>query len=316
MSESSSISSSQASGVASEKTLSCPPVSDFSVPCDGSFRVDDHCSTPPADSDGKKKLSKKKLETALAGVVDEISQLQRKLYADDRFALLLVFQAMDAAGKDGTIRAVMSGVNPAGCQVSSFKAPSNEELEHDWLWRTSYRLPERGRIGIFNRSYYEEVLAVRVRPEFLENQRLPHVDPSTIWQERFQSIREHELHLARNGTVVLKFWLDVSRDEQKERFLKRLRTPEKFWKFSKSDLAARRDWDKYMAAYERLLNETSREHAPWFAIPADDKPFMRLTVAEIIRDTLADLPLCWPEKSADELELFDEHIRALAEEQS
>lgn len=288
-----------------------PPVSAFGVPFDGSFSVDAHRSTPPDDVDNKKKLEK-----ALAEVVDEISTLQRKLYADDRYALLLVFQAMDAAGKDGTIRAVMSGVNPAGCQVSSFKAPSDEELEHDWLWRTTKRLPERGRIGIFNRSHYEEVLAVKVHPEYLENQRLPHIDRDTIWQQRYQSIRDHELHLARNGTVVLKFWLDVSRKEQKARFLKRLKTPEKFWKFSGSDLGARGNWDTYMAAYESLLNETSREHAPWFAIPADSKPFMRLTVAEIIRDTLAALPLRWPEKTEEELALFDAHIEALEEEDS
>jgi len=293
-----------------------PPISDFTVPFDGSFGVAGHRTTPPDDVDGKKKL-----ERALAETVDEISALQRKLYADDRFAVLLVFQAMDAAGKDGTIRAVMSGVNPAGCQVSSFKAPSDEELEHDWLWRTVRRLPERGRIGIFNRSHYEEVLAVRVHPEYLENQRLPRVEsdraePGTIWQERFESIRDHELHLARNGTVILKFWLDVSPDEQKARFLKRLTTPEKFWKFSKSDLAARANWERYMSAYEALLNETSRAHAPWFAIPADDKPFMRLAVARVVRDTLAALPLRWPEKSPDELALFDEHIRALEEEQS
>ena len=288
-----------------------PPPSEFTVPFDGGFRVAEHATTPPDGTDGKKALEK-----ALAETVEEISALQRKLYADDRHALLLVFQAMDAAGKDGTIRAVMSGVNPAGCQVSSFKAPSDEELEHDWLWRTTRRLPERGRIGIFNRSHYEEVLAVRVRPAFLKNQRLPHADPETIWQERFESIRDHELHLSRNGTVVLKFWLDVSRDEQKARFLKRLTRPDKFWKFSKSDLAARADWDAYMSAYESLLNETSRAHAPWFAIPADDKPFMRLAVARIVRDTLEALPLRWPEKSPEELALFDEHIRALEEEKS
>ena len=293
-----------------------PPSSPFTVPFDGGFRVGDHRTSPPEGSDGKKALKK-----ALAGCVEEISALQRKLYADDRFALLLVFQAMDAAGKDGTIRAVMSGVNPAGCQVSSFKAPSDEELEHDWLWRTTRRLPERGRIGIFNRSHYEEVLAVRVRPAFLKNQRLPRVEPDEgvpegIWEERFESIRDHELHLSRNGTVVLKFWLDVSPEEQKRRFMKRLTTPEKFWKFSKSDLAARADWAAYMAAYEALLNETSRPHAPWFAIPADDKPFMRLAVARIVRDTLQAIPLRWPEKDADELALFDEHIAALEAEDS
>ena len=293
-----------------------PPSSPFTVPFDGGFRVADHRTKPPADTDGKKAL-----KAALAERVAQISDLQRKLYADDRFALLLVFQAMDAAGKDGTIRAVMSGVNPAGCQVSSFKAPSDEELEHDWLWRTTRRLPERGRIGIFNRSHYEEVLAVRVRPAFLASQRLPGVAPDgatsgDIWQERFESIRDHELHLSRNGTVVLKFWLDVSREEQKRRFLKRLTTPEKFWKFSKSDLAARADWDAYMSAYETLLNETSRPHAPWFAIPADDKPFMRLAVASVIADTLAAMPLRWPEKDAAELALFDEHIAALEGEES
>ncbi len=189
--------------------------------------------------------------------VNKISKLQRKLYADDRFALLLVFQAMDAAGKDGTIRAVMSGVNPAGCQVSSFKSPSDEELEHDWLWRTVKELPERGRIGIFNRSYYEEVLAVRVHSKYLANQRLPSHDHEEIWQERFDSIRNHEKHLNRNGTIVLKFWLNVSKAEQKKRFLKRLRTPEKFWKFSKSDLATR----------SRSLSRTSAVNDLMVAIP-------------------------------------------------
>jgi polyphosphate kinase 2 (PPK2 family) len=176
------------------------------VPFDGRFSIDACPSFDPEDSSGKKTLEKK-----LAGCVREISELQRKLYADDRFALLLVFQAMDAAGKDGTIRAVLSGVNPAGCQVSSFKKPSDDELEHDWLWRTCKQLPERGRIGVFNRSYYEEVLAVRVHPEYLANQRLPRFQHDAIWQERFESIRDHEKHLARNGTVVLKFWLNVSK---------------------------------------------------------------------------------------------------------
>ena len=293
-----------------------PPRSPFTVPFDGGFRVAAHRTTPPDGAGGRKALKK-----ALAEAVEEISTLQRKLYADDRYALLLVFQAMDAAGKDGTIRAVTSGVNPAGIQVSSFKSPSDEELEHDWLWRTTRRLPERGRIGIFNRSHYEEVLAVRVRPAFLANQRLPALEsgrsgPETIWTERFESIRDHERHLARNGTVVLKFWLDVSKEEQKRRFLKRLTTPEKFWKFSKSDLAARADWDAYADAYEALLNETSREHAPWFAIPADDKPFMRLAVARIVADTLAALPLRWPEKTPAELARFDEHIASLEAEDS
>ncbi len=281
----------------------------FTVPFDGSCVVADCASAPPEGG-----LGKKGLEKELARCVAGISDLQRKLYADDRYALLLVFQAMDAAGKDGTIRAVMSGVNPAGCQVSSFKSPSNEELEHDWLWRTTRRLPERGRIGVFNRSYYEEVLAVRVHPEYLANQRLPAHDEETIWQERFDSIREHEAHLSRNGTIVLKFWLNVSKQEQKKRFLKRLTTPEKHWKFSKSDLATRARWDEYMQAYESLLNETSREHAPWYAIPADNKRYMRLSVARIILETLESLPLRYPEKSPTDVALFEEHISQLSAE--
>lgn len=283
--------------------------SPFIVPPSAHFSVADAQTGPPEDVAGKKTLEKE-----LAQCVEKISELQRKLYADDRFSLLLIFQAMDAAGKDGTIRAVMSGVNPAGCQVSSFKAPSDEELEHDWLWRTTNRLPERGRIGIFNRSYYEEVLAVRVHPEFLANQRLPAHDHPTIWQERFESIRDHEQHLSRNGTVVLKFWLNVSKEEQRERFLKRLTTPEKFWKFSRSDLTTRGRWDEYMQAYESLLNETSTEHAPWFAIPADDKRYMRLCVAQTIHQALDALPLRYPEKSPEEIALFEEHIAQLNSE--
>ena len=283
-----------------------PPNNHLSVPFDNSFSVDKCLSEPEGDVP-----SKKALEKELKTCVDKISELQRKLYADDRYSLLLVFQAMDAAGKDGTIRAVMSGVNPAGCQVSSFKAPSNEELEHDWLWRTVKQLPERGRIGIFNRSYYEEVLAVRVHPSFLANQRLPAHQADSLWDERFESIRDHERHLARNGTIVLKFWLNVSKQEQKQRFLKRLTTPEKYWKFSKSDLTTRARWDDYMQAYESLLNETSRENAPWYAIPADNKRYMRLCVARIIQETLEALPLRYPEKSAQEIELFEKHIADL-----
>ncbi|ASJ71274.1 PPK2 family polyphosphate kinase [Granulosicoccus antarcticus] len=280
--------------------------SPYIVPSDGHYSIAD-ASTKPLE----KASDKKALEEELAQCVAGISELQRKLYADDRFSLLLVFQAMDAAGKDGTIRAVMSGVNPAGCQVSSFKSPSDEELEHDWLWRTAKRLPERGRIGIFNRSYYEEVLAVKVHPEFLASQRLPRHEHKKFWDERYESIRDHEKHLTRNGTVVLKFWLNVSKDEQKKRFLKRLTTPEKYWKFSKSDLTSRERWDEYMQAYEKLLNETSTKDAPWFAIPADNKRYMRLQVARIIEQTLESLPLRYPQKSADEIALFEEHIARL-----
>lgn len=298
-----------------------PPASQFTVPFDGSFSVSE-CSSSPLDSaipnaQGKEKQNKqtkKLLEKTLSGCVTNISDLQRKLYADDRFSLLLIFQAMDAAGKDGTIRAVLSGVNPAGCQVSSFKAPSNEELEHDWLWRTARRLPQRGLIGVFNRSYYEEVLAVKVHPEFLANQRLPAINQATIWEERFESIRDHEKHLSRNGTVILKFWLNVSKTEQKNRFLKRLTTPEKYWKFSKSDLSTRERWDDYMVAYEELLNETSREHAPWFAIPADNKRYMRMAVAQIIEETLQALPLRYPEKDVKEIKKFENHISQLNSE--
>ena len=285
-----------------------PHLSDYTVPFDGSFKVADS-QTAPIDCDEKKPLEKK-----LRRHVRQISELQRNLYADDRFAVLMVFQAMDAAGKDGTIRAVMSGVNPAGCQVFSFKSPSSEELEHDYLWRTAKRLPERGRIGIFNRSYYEEVLAVRVRPEYLANQRLPDYEQDAIWQERFDSLRDHELHLSRNGTVILKFWLNVSLEEQKRRFLKRLTTPQKYWKFSKSDLSERDRWPDYMQAYESLLNETSRPHAPWYAIPADNKAYMRACVAEIISETLADLPLKFPEKSTQDIAQFEEHIDRLKNE--
>lgn len=283
--------------------------SPFTVPFNGQFSVADCPSAPPSDVPDKDELKKE-----LNRCVRQISDLQRNLYADNRFSLLLIFQAMDAAGKDGTIRAVMSGVNPAGCQVSSFKSPSDEELEHDWLWRTSRRLPERGHIGIFNRSYYEEVLAVRVHPEFLINQRLPEFEHEGLWQERFESIRDHEKHLSRNGTVILKFWLNVSKDEQKDRFLKRLTTPEKYWKFSKSDLSTRSQWDEYMVAYEQLLNETSRETAPWFAIPADNKPYMRLCVAQTILEALSSLPLQYPEKTSEEIALFKQHIAQLNSE--
>jgi len=285
-----------------------PPTDAMMVPFDGSFRVADYASVP-GENAGKKALQK-----SLKKRVEQIAKLQRKLYAHDRYAVLLVFQAMDAAGKDGTIRAVMSGVNPAGCQVFSFKSPSSEELDHDFLWRTANRLPERGRIGIFNRSYYEEVLAVRVRPKYLAKQRLPHIDQETIWHDRFASIREHESHLTRNGTIILKFWLNVSPEEQKSRFMTRLTTPERYWKFSKTDLSERGKWVDYMAAYQDIFNETSRENAPWYAIPADNKPYMRLCVAQIIAEKLASLPLEYPEKSAEELALFEQHISDLEQE--
>jgi PPK2 family polyphosphate:nucleotide phosphotransferase len=276
--------------------------SPYLVPFDSTFRVGDFPTRPP-ETGPTGKSAKKRLKDR----IEELDDLQRMLAAQDRYSVLLVFQAMDAAGKDGTIRAVMSGINPAGVQVFSFKRPSALELDHDFLWRSAVRLPERGRIGIFNRSYYEEVLVVRVHPGILEGQRLPYpIDPDRIWSERFESIRDHEKHLARNGTVILKFWLNVSLDEQKRRFLDRIDEPEKNWKFSAGDVDEREHWDAYMHAYEEALGATSRSWAPWYAIPADDKPFMRLAVSEILCRTLGSLGLAYPSVS-------DEDRKALLE---
>jgi PPK2 family polyphosphate:nucleotide phosphotransferase len=261
----------------------------YLVPEDNSFRYA-QASTKPPKSGASKKLCEKRLQ----GFIKNLDALQRRLYAHDKYALLLIFQAMDTAGKDGTIRAVMQGVDPTGCQVFSFKQPSHHELDHDFLWRTTFRLPERGRIGIFNRSYYEEVLVVRVHPEYLKAQKLPTPISPNIWDERYESIRNQELHLAHNGTVILKFWLHVSKEEQRKRLLARLTDPEKFWKFSQQDLAERKLWKKYMAAYESAVNATSRSWAPWYVIPADNKPFMRMCVAEIITQTLESLGLQYP----------------------
>ena len=275
--------------------MSDPVPSPYLVPFDGSFRIDEAPTAPPEDHPGKKAAEK-----ALKKHRDELDELQRILYAHDRHAVLLVFQAMDAAGKDGTIRAVLEGVNPAGCQVFSFKKPSPLELDHDFLWRTAKRLPERGRIGVFNRSYYEEVLVVRVHPGILDVQQLPSdVDREGIWEARYESIRDHETHLARNGTVVLKFFLNVSKEEQRRRFLARLEEPEKNWKFSTADLKERGYWDDYQRAYEAALNATSRAHAPWYAIPADDKAYMRRTVAGIIVARLKQLDLRYPAVDAE-----------------
>lgn len=285
--------------------------SPYLVPFDGSFRMENTRTAPPEDAPGKKK-NKERLED----LVEELADLQRMLYAFDHHAILLVFQAMDAAGKDSTIRAVMSGVNPAGCQVSSFKQPSAEELDHDFLWRTTRRLPERGRIGIFNRSYYEEVLVVKVHPEYLKGQRLPEdVMSDGIWQERYESIRSYEQHLARNGTVILKFFLNVSKEEQRQRFLSRLDEPHKNWKFSTGDVRERSFWGKYQEAYEDALKETSRPWAPWYAIPADDKPYMRWAVAQTIVATLKQLGLRYPEVRDHERAKFEE-MRQILENES
>jgi PPK2 family polyphosphate:nucleotide phosphotransferase len=250
----------------------------------------------------RKKALKKRLEE----VVERLSELQHILYAHDHHAVLLIFQALDAAGKDSTIRAVLSGVNPAGCEVYSFKAPTPQELDHDFLWRCTMRLPERGRIGVFNRSYYEEVLVVRVHPEYLRSQKLPEdcLDLDNIWEQRFESIRDLERHLARSGTVVLKFFLNVSKEEQRQRFLSRLEEPEKNWKYSAGDVAERKHWDAYQRAFSEMLPATSRPWAPWYAIPADEKPFMRLTVAEIVVASLESLHLAYPQVDEEQRERF------------
>jgi PPK2 family polyphosphate:nucleotide phosphotransferase len=239
--------------------------------------------------------SKEHAERALMAGVARTAELQDKLYAQDRWALLLIFQAMDAAGKDGAVKHVMSGVNPQGCQVYSFKTPSDLELQHDFLWRTTLDLPERGHIGIFNRSYYEEVLVVRVHPQILKNQKTP---PSLvgkkIWEERFEDIRCFERHMARSGTVIRKFFLHVSKKEQKKRFLERLEEPEKNWKFSASDIRERGCWDDYQGAYEDMIRNTASEHAPWYVVPADNKWFTRLVISTVVVDTLESLDLSYP----------------------
>ncbi len=251
----------------------------------------------------------------LAVQVKELSHLQQMHYASDRYSLLLVFQAMDAAGKDGAIRHVMSGINPQGCQVFSFKHPSATDLDHDFLWRTNQCLPERGRIGIFNRSYYEEVLIVRVHPEILLAQKLPvkELDVHSIWEQRYQSIVDMEAHLHRNGTRIIKFFLHMSKEEQRQRFLERIDNPEKNWKFSEGDLRERRFWDQYMLAYEACLSATSTQDAPWYVVPADDKENARLIIADIILKHYRDLELQYPQTSAlrqQELEGFRDQLLA------
>jgi len=241
--------------------------------------------------------SKENYQEILGEHIEELSVLQSLLYACNRYALLLIFQGMDAAGKDGAIGHVMSGVNPQGCQVFSFKQPSAEELEHDFLWRTTRRLPERGRIGIFNRSYYEEVLIVRVHPEILHAQGIPEelLDEKTVWEERYRSIVDLEEHLHRNGTLIIKFYLHLSREEQLRRFLERIDEPEKNWKFSQGDIEERKLWEHYTKAYEACLSGTSTKHGPWYVVPADDKENARLIVSRVILDTLKELEMSYPE---------------------
>ena len=267
-----------------------PVESPYLVPDDGSFRID-RARTEPKDDPGKSRNVE-----ALEDAVAKVAKIQQKLYAHDRYSVLLIFQALDAAGKDGTIRAVMSGLNPVGCQVFAYKAPNAEELDHDFLWRVQRNLPERGRIGVWNRSHYEEVLVVRVHPEFLEGQRLPrrpkHLED--LWRERYESIVEAERHWARNGCVILKFFLHVSQQEQHKRFLDRVTDQEANWKFNAGDLAESKHWGEYMKAYEDTLNATSRPWAPWYAIPADSKSYMRASVAHIVARTLGQLELPYP----------------------
>jgi PPK2 family polyphosphate:nucleotide phosphotransferase len=239
--------------------------------------------------------SKADYKSLLQRHVEAMDARQQLLYASDRHALLLIFQAMDAAGKDGVIRHVMSGINPQGCQVFSFKHPSGEELQHDFLWRTTRDLPERGRIGIFNRSYYEEVLVVRVHPELFRAEGLPDADDKKVWHDRYRSIVNLERHLTRNGTRVVKFFLHLSKEEQRKRFLARIDQPEKNWKFNSGDVEERKYWKQYMKAYAHCLGATSTDEAPWYVVPADDKENARLIVSQIVLDTLDDLKMAYPE---------------------
>jgi PPK2 family polyphosphate:nucleotide phosphotransferase len=261
----------------------------------------------PAETLGLDAEDKDQAEEMLERGVELLAKLQDELYAQNRWAVLLIFQAMDAAGKDGAIKHVLSGINPQGCEVTSFKAPSAEELEHDFLWRCAKRLPERGRIGVFNRSYYEETLIVRVHPEYLESQRLPDgpskkpAKQKDFWNQRFDDINNFERYLTNNGTVILKFFLHVSKEEQQKRFLARIDDPAKNWKFSMKDVKEREHWDEYMHAYEQTVRHTATKHAPWYVVPADNKWFTRLAVASAIAQRLSALDLSYPKLSKDEL---------------
>ena len=261
------------------------------------FRLDD---VDPADTCGLD-IDKDEAKSMLARDIERLSELQAMLYAQGRWAVLALFQAMDAGGKDSAIKHVMSGINPQGCDVHAFRAPSAEELEHDFLWRSAVRLPPRGRIGVFNRSYYEEVLVVRVRPELLGREKLPEQSNDKIWKRRFEDIVAFEQHLVRNGTLVLKFHLRISKEEQKRRFLERLETPSKRWKFSIDDVTDRKLWNRYMDAYEDMIRHTSTPEAPWYVIPADHKWFARLVVAAAMVDALEGLDLRFPTVGQDEL---------------
>ena len=271
------------------------------------FRLKD---IDPDDTLHLKSEDKPKSKEILQMGIEVLAELQDKLYAQDRWSVLLIFQAMDAAGKDGAIKYVMSGINPQGCQVYSFKAPTSEELDHDFMWRCSKNFPERGRIGIFNRSYYEETLVVRVHKAILANQKLPEkLVTKHIWDERFQDIRNIEKYLSRNGTIVRKFFLHVSKDEQKKRFLERIDNPEKNWKFSSADVKERGHWDEYMKAYEDMIRNTATKDSPWYVVPADNKWFTRLVVSAAIIEALSSLDLKYPE-------VGEEKLKELAEAKS
>ncbi len=276
------------------------------------FRIADF---HPADTRGFD-WKTKEAEAQLDDNVEVLGDLQKRLYADGHWAVLIVLQGMDAAGKDGVVAHVMSGINPQGCEVRSFKKPSDEELAHDFLWRTVLRLPERGRIGIFNRSHYEEVLVVRVHSNLLDHQKLPRkLIGKNLWKERFSDIRAFERHLARNGTLVLKFFLHISREEQRKRLLARLDEPDKRWKFSAGDLVERELWDQYMAAYEDMIQETSRPEAPWYVVPADHKSFARIVVSAALVEALQDLDLHYPKVTGAALDGLRKVSAALRDEE-
>jgi len=281
-------------------------------------RLKDH-DTGWAQTEELKELGKEVIRERAQEILDEnlreLAEAQELLYADDRYSVLIVLQAMDAAGKDGTIKHVMSGVNPQGCQVFSFKKPSDEELDHNFLWRYSKCLPERGRIGIFNRSYYEDVLVVKVHPELLEKKLPPGKRGKKFWRERYEDINAFEKHLTRNGTVILKFFLNVSKDEQRRRFLERLENPEKHWKFSGADLGERAYWDEYMEAFEDAISATSTDDAPWYIVPADHKWITRAVVADVVTSAIQQLDLKFPKPDPEQLEELKQARQRLLDEQ-
>jgi PPK2 family polyphosphate:nucleotide phosphotransferase len=287
----------------------------FRVAPDERFRLADHDSGWAGDDDTPEKERKEAAQDLLASDVASLAQMQELLWASDSWSVLVVFQAMDAAGKDGAIKHVMSGINPQGVEVTSFKKPSDEELDHTFLWRCMKRLPERGKIGIFNRSYYEEVLVVRVHDQLLQAQRIPGVKPGrTTWSDRFDDINAFERHLTRNGTAVVKFFLNVSHAEQRRRFLARIDEPDKHWKFSPADVAERQHWDEYMRAYEEAIAATSTAEAPWYVVPADKKWVSRAIVAAVLAGTIRGLGLEWPRLNTEKKRLIEEARRLLEAE--